>query len=204
MTDPTRLLIARHGDAEYPVHGVITDDGGWLTDKGRDQVKTLATSLVASGITAVYTSTMNRAEQSGALAAEILDVPVHHVPGLQEYAAGDFQGLPYGDPKAQAVFDGWLAGDLAQGFPGGETGEEVVRRYRDALDDVADRVGPQRALVFSHGGVMSLAIPRLSSNVRDDLAKERFLPNCVPAEVDVVRDHWQVVSWPGSTDKSTV
>ncbi|GAB3588144.1 histidine phosphatase family protein [Calidifontibacter terrae] len=204
MIDPTRLLIARHGDAEYPVHGVITDDGGWLTDKGRGQVANLATSLAASEIRVIFTSTMNRAQQSGEIAAQILQVPVHHVEGLQEYAAGDFQGLPYGDPKAQAVFGAWLDGDLKRGFPGGETGEQVVTRYREALDDVADRVGAHRALVFSHGGVMSLAIPRLSRNVRDDLAKERFLPNCVPAEVDVVRDNWQVVSWPGSTDKSSV
>lgn len=204
MNSPTRLLIARHGDAEYAVHGVLSDDGGWLTDKGKAQAQALAESLVGQDIEAVFTSTVERAIESGAIAAQVLGVAAHEVVGLQEFAAGDFSGLPYNDPRPQAVFNAWLAGDLDAGIPGGETGHQVVARYKAALEDVAHRVGTARVLVFSHGGVMSLVIPRLSHNVRNDLARERFLPNCVPAEVDVARDHWNVVSWPGSADKSIV
>ncbi|WP_052595207.1 histidine phosphatase family protein [Luteipulveratus mongoliensis] len=204
MRTPTRLLVARHGDAEYAVHGVLSDDGGWLTDKGRSQAAELATTLRDRGVTAVYTSRMDRAVQTGQVAAGVLGVGERVIAGLQEYAVGDLAGVPYNDPRAQRVFNAWLADDLDVGIPGGETGHEVVDRVRDALDDIADAHPGETVLVVSHGGVMSLVIPRLSDNVRNDLAAKRFLPNCVPAEVDVARDRWQVISWPGSTDKSAV
>ncbi|MDE9365044.1 histidine phosphatase family protein [Luteipulveratus sp. YIM 133132] len=204
MTTPTRLLVARHGDAEYPVHGVLTDDGGWLTETGRAQATGLAAALGERGITAVCTSRMERAVQTGAVAASVLAVPARAVDGLQEYAVGDLEGVPYGDPRAQQVFDAWVAGDLDATMPGGESGVQVLERMREALDRIADDHPGETVLVFSHGGVMSMVIPRLSENVRDDLAAARFLPNCVPAEVEVSRERWRVVSWPGSMDKSTV
>lgn len=204
MTTPTRLLVARHGDAEYAVHGVLSDDGGWLTPTGRAQATGLAGALADRGISAVYTSHMHRSVQTGSIAAAMLRVPETAVDGLQEYAVGDLAGVPYNDPRAQRVFNAWLAGNLDVGIPGGENGHQVVERMREALDCIADAHPGETVLVFSHGGVMSLVIPRLSDNVRDDLAAQRFLPNCVPAEVDVNRDRWQVVTWPGTTDKSTV
>jgi probable phosphoglycerate mutase len=54
--------------------------------------------------------------------------------------------------------------------------------------------------VFSHGAVMSLAVPCLSLNVRDDFAAQRFLPSCAAIEVEVDADGWRIVSWPSSAD----
>jgi 2,3-bisphosphoglycerate-dependent phosphoglycerate mutase len=34
---PATLLIARHGDADYAVDGVLSDDGGRLTGNGSEQ-----------------------------------------------------------------------------------------------------------------------------------------------------------------------
>ena len=47
------LLVARHGDADYPHAKVLSDDGGWLTDKGRQQVRQLAESLRSRNIAGV-------------------------------------------------------------------------------------------------------------------------------------------------------
>ena len=44
---PATLLVARHGDAEYGHTSVLSDDGGRLTEEGRDQVRGLAESLRA-------------------------------------------------------------------------------------------------------------------------------------------------------------
>ena len=51
---------------------------------------------------------------------------------------------------------------------------------------------------------MSFVLPRLSGNVRDDLAAAKFLPNCAVAEVAVDGDGFDVRSWPGSTDRAVV
>ena len=195
---PATLLIARHGDAEYAVDGVMSDDGGALTDKGRAQVRHLVEQVRPRRIAEVYSSTMHRAVQSAELAASDLGVRAIAVDGLQEFAVGELAGVSHQHPRAQLAFDAWLHGDLDIGGPGAEDGHAVVKRFREALDEIADTHRGETVLVFTHGGVMSLAIPRLAVNVRNDLATQRFLPNCVPAEVEVDADGWRLVSWPGS------
>lgn len=195
-----RLHIARHGDADYPVHGVLSDHGGWLTDKGVAQVHELAEELRATRVSTVCSSSMSRAVQSAEVAAADLDVASRVVAGLQEYDVGEWVGIDDDDPRPTRVFESWLDGDLDAGFPGGEDGHAVVARFRDALGEIADLHRGEDVLVFSHGGVMSLVIPRLAGNVRSDLARRRHLPSCKPARVDVDADGWRVVSWPGTDD----
>jgi broad specificity phosphatase PhoE len=198
------LLVARHGDAEYGHPSVLSDEGGWLSEKGIAQTEALAASLATRRVARVYTSTLARAVESGALAAKALGVDARAVPGLEEYSVGALAGRPHDDPELASVFTSWLLGDLGPRIPGGETGEQVVARYREALQAIADEFRGETVLVFSHGGVMSFVLPRISGNVRDDLAAARFLPNCAVAEVAVDGDGFEVLSWPGSSDRAVV
>lgn len=201
---PASLLVSRHGDARSARPGCLSDEGGWLSGLGRQQVRDLVHSLRELPVAAVWSSTMARAVESAALAAELLGVPAQTLPGLQEFSVGELDGVSYHDPQAQAVFDRWLAGDLDAGCPGGEDGHTLVARYREAVETIADQHRGETVLVFSHGGVMSLVLPRLAMNARNDLAAQRFLPNCVPAELAVDADGWLLRSWPGSTDPDVV
>lgn len=205
---PTRLLVARHGDADYGAHGLLSDEGGVLTDVGVMQCRALAQALAdddGDSVVAVYSSTMERAVETGETAAAVLGLTNTAMDGLQEFQVGDFAGRPYGDPDVQAVFQAWVDGHLEACCPGAEDGAAIVARMKEALERIAAAHPAQRVLVFSHGGVMSLVIPRLGANVDDALARDRFLPNAVPAEVDVrVPGDWTVVSWPGSASRSVV
>ena len=201
---PATLLVSRHGAAEYARPGFLSDDGGWLSDAGRRQVHELVESLCGVRVAAVWSSTMDRAVESAVLAADLLGVPARSLDGLQEFSVGELAGVSYQDPRAQTVFDRWLAGDLDAGCPGGEDGHTLVARYREAVETIADQHRGETVLVFSHGGVMSLVLPRLALNARNDLAAQRFLPNCVPAELAVDADGWLLRSWPGSTDPGVV
>jgi probable phosphoglycerate mutase len=200
---PATLLIARHGDAEYALGGVMSDDGGWLTDLGRAQVRELAETLRSRRIAAVYTSRMERAVESADLAAAGLGVRRLVTEGLQEPSVGELAGVSFQDPRAHLVFDAWLQGHLDAGYPGGEDGHTVTKRFKEALEDIADTHRGETVLVFTHSGVMSLVIPMFSVNVRNDLAAQRFLPNCAVAEVEVDADGWRVVRWPGVTEASS-
>jgi len=201
---PATLLVSRHGDAEYARPGCLSDDGGWLSDAGRRQVHQLVQDLRGVRVAAVWSSTMDRAVESAVLAADLLGVPARSLDGLQEFSVGELAGVSYHDPRAQTVFDRWLAGDLDAGCPGGGDGHTLVNRYREAVGTIADQHRGETVLVFSHGGVMSLVLPRLALNARNDLAAQRFLPNCVPAELAVDADGWVLRSWPGSTDPDVV
>jgi len=203
---PATLLIARHGEAQYAVPGVLSDDGGMLTDRGRSQVGELSDSLRLRRVAAVYSSTMDRAVQSAELAAAALGLKPVVVDGLQELSVGGLAGVSTLDPRVQEVFDGWLAGDLDVGCPGAENGHAVIGRFRQALEEIVDNHRGETVLVFTHGGAMSLAIPWLSpavghgGPVRNALVSAQgFLPHAVPAEVEVDADGWRVLSWPGTS-----
>ena len=201
---PATLLVARHGDAEYGHPSVLSDEGGWLTIRGREQVRALAQSLGDRRIARVYTSPLQRAVESGELVATLLDVDAVVVEGLEEFSVGALAGRPHDDPELASVFKAWMHGDPGRFIPGGESGADVLRRYRDALQAIADQHRGETVLVFSHGGVMSFALPRLADPVRQDLLARAFLPNCGAAEVRVDADGFDVVTWPGSIDRSVV
>jgi len=198
------LLVARHGDAEYPHAHVMSDDGGWLTDLGASQVQALAAKAAPQRVAKVWSSPLGRAVQSGRLAAGVLDVGDEVLSGLEEIRVGECVGRPFGDPSFQDVYDRWVAGDLDVRVPGAESGREVLERFREALQLIADQHRGETVVVFTHGGVMSFVIPRLSGNVSNDLAAERFLPNAVPARIEIGDDGWRVLDWPGTADRAVV
>jgi probable phosphoglycerate mutase len=198
------LLLARHGDAQYPHAEVMTDDGGWLTDLGIQQVGALAAAVAPERVARVFSSTLARAVESALLAGDALDLGAVEITGLEEIRVGECAGRPVGDPSFQGVYDRWIKGDLDARVPGAESGQEVLERVRGALVHIADQHRGETVLVFTHGGVMSFAVPRLSGNVPNDLAAGCPLPNAVPARVEIGDDGWRVLEWPEGTDKTVV
>lgn len=201
---PATVLVARHGDADYPHARVLSDDGGWLTDTGVEQVRALAAELADRKVAAVYSSPLQRAVESAAVAAEALGVASRVVDGLEEFSVGLLAGRDHDDPELLGVFEAWRAGHLGTFIPGGESGRQALERYRAALEEIADLHRGETVLVFSHGGVMSFCLPRLGARVREDLAAQLFLPNCAVAEVSIDADDVAILSWPGSADRSVV
>jgi 2,3-bisphosphoglycerate-dependent phosphoglycerate mutase len=200
---PATVLVARHGDAVYAVAGVRVDHGGWLTVKGREQVRHLAGQVRPRRIAAVYSSRMAPAVESAELAASELSLRPVVVEGLQEFSVGDLAGVSAPDEQTQKVLDAWLLGDLDAACPGGEDGHLVVSRFTKALGEIADLHRGETVLVFSHGGAMALVLPRVSVNARNNPGTQRSLPNCVPAEVEIDGDGWRLISWPGRTGQVT-
>lgn len=192
---PATLLIARHGEAEDSGDRVPLDDGGGLTDNGRAQIRHLVEHVRPRRIAEVYSRTMHRTVQSAELASSELGTQCVVTDGPQEFSLGELGGISYEDPRAKKVFGAWLGGDLAVAYPGGEDGHAVVKRFKDAIEDIADTHRGETELVFSHGAVLSLAVPRLSMNVRNDVAAQWSWPNCVVAKVQVDADGWRMVSW---------
>ena len=194
---PATILLARHGDATTTDPDVVTDEGGWLTPLGQDQVRTLATSLRGERVAEVCASPLQRAVESAELAAVVLDVPRRVVPGLEEVRVGDLAGDGWDPAVWQGIVDAWRAGDLTAGVPGGETGAEIVARFRDALEEIADTHRGETVLVFSHGAVMGLAVRELAEG--GALARDRpVLPNAVPARLEIGDDGIRLLTWPGA------
>jgi len=197
---PATLLIARQADTPHTRDDLTLDDGGALTDNGRTQVRNLVQQVRGRRIAEVYSSTMPRAVRSAEWASSELGVQHIVVKGLQEFSFGELEGGSYEDLWARRIFDAWLHGDLAAASPRAENAHAVVGRFKDAVEEIADTHRGEALLVFTHGAVMSLAVPLLSMNVRADFAAKRFLPSCAAIEVQVDANGWRIVSWPSSAD----
>jgi 2,3-bisphosphoglycerate-dependent phosphoglycerate mutase len=150
---PARLILARHGEAAYETD-TMTDFGGSLTALGRAQARELGERLAGERVAGVVCSELARAVQTAEIAAGVLGLPVRVRERLQEYPAGDYLGRPYERGFFEALVTSWLAGDLAAGVPGGETGRETADRVLGVLQDLADQYRGETVLVVSHGGVI--------------------------------------------------
>jgi probable phosphoglycerate mutase len=150
---PARIIVARHGEAEYETD-TLTRSGGSLTTQGREQARELGGRLRGERIAAIVCSELARAVQTAEIAAGVLGLPVTVREGLQEFAGGDFLGRAFDPDVFDPILAAWLAGDLAPGVPGGEAGEQVVGRVLTVLDDVADQFRGETVLVVAHGGVI--------------------------------------------------
>lgn len=194
---PATLLVARHADAEYGHPHFLSDEGGWLTDKGKAQAQELAESLRDRRIARVFTSTMQRAVESGAVAAQVLGVAAVELEGLQEFSVGALAGRDFDDPELESVYQAWRHGDLGRFIPGGEKGEDVLARFREALQEIADLHRGETVLVVTHQTATCIALPMLADNLGPSYARENELGNGQAAEIMVDADGWQVTRWAG-------
>jgi broad specificity phosphatase PhoE/predicted GNAT family acetyltransferase len=203
---PATILVVRHGESEGNLGRRLTSaaPGEPLTERGRGQVAAVAERLRAHKIAQVYASPLLRAQQTGELLAAAFGVGLGTLDGVREVSMGRHEGSEADEDWAQvdATFLRWFDGDLPAGIDGGETGDAVVARMRQALHEVADMHRGETVVVVSHGGAMRLALPRCASDLVDHLAREHPIPNCGVAELSVDGNAWTLLQWPGDPDRA--
>jgi len=190
---PARILVARHGEAEYESE-LCSDDGGSLTALGRGQARDLAERLRDQRIARVWTSPLSRAVQTAEIAAAALGVDVVVREGLREYGVGSLAGTD-GDESAVLgpVFRAWVDGDDLATIDGGERVGAIVARVEAVLEEVADAHPGETVLVVGHGGAILATIPQLVGLPRGS-GLGVTLPNCAVIEVEKDADGWRLVS----------
>lgn len=190
----TTLVIARHGDTDY-VEDCFSDEGGWLNADGLAQSRALAESLTGHRIARVWASDTSRAAQTAQIVADLLGVQVLTRRALREIGIGDLLGRPFSTAAIDAVVDRWTAGDLEARFPGGESGGEVVARYRDVLDEIADLHRGETVLVVAHQMATRVAVPALAANLTASYAATHELGNGESLELHLDDDGGRVTRW---------
>jgi probable phosphoglycerate mutase len=189
-----RLLVARHGEAEYETD-LCTDAGGSLTTLGRRQARELAERLRGQRIAHVWTSPLSRAVQTAEIVAAALDIDVVVREGLREYGVGSLAGTD-GDEATTIgpVFQAWTEGDEAATIAGGERVGAIVSRVQSALDEAADAHPGEAVLVVSHGGAILATVPQLVGLPRGR-GLGKVLPNCGVVELEKDAEGWRLVAW---------
>jgi broad specificity phosphatase PhoE len=141
---PPRLYLIRHGETEWSFSGRHTSRTDIpLTEQGEQDARKLGERLRAASFRRVFTSPMQRARQTCAL-AEL--TPVSEIePDLAEWDYGDYEGLRSGEIR-QTRPDWNLFRD---GCPGGEMPAQVSDRADRLIARLRTLDG--NVAVFSHG-----------------------------------------------------
>ncbi|MBT8250576.1 MAG: histidine phosphatase family protein [Acidimicrobiia bacterium] len=158
----TTFLIVRHGEAEGNAEGrFIGQIDVPLTPLGRRQVERLAPTLLDLGITKIVSSDLQRAAETVRPVAELLGLMLEYEPRFREIANGEWAGLMADDIATMwpERFAAYRAGeDVAR--EGGERWEDVQRRVREALIELASASrSDDVVLVGTHAGP-AMAIAR--------------------------------------------
>jgi len=133
------FYFLRHGETDSNVQGIIAGSLDVpLTERGYAQAHAAAGLLQNRGIMEIYSSELRRARATASCVAELLNVPVHMIPGLRERCWGALEG----ERRELRV-----AGVTPTGA---ETPEEFSERVVKALAQINSQGIP---LIVAHSGV---------------------------------------------------
>ena len=149
-----RLLLARHARTASNVAALLdtAPPGPELDAYGHAQALRLAARLAGARLGGVYSSDLVRAVQTAAPVAAAGGLRPVTLPGLREIGGGHDE-MSADLQRYLAVLRSWGQGDAAARIPGGESGDEFVARFGDAVRLVAN-AGHETALIVSHGAAI--------------------------------------------------
>jgi broad specificity phosphatase PhoE len=152
---PTLIYLVRHGEV---VHALSRRFIGHLdvplSEWGEQQCAAQARRLAGVGLTAIFTSDLERARRSGEIIAAPHGLVPTAVPALREMAMGRWDGLTSAEIQAREpeAFTTWMADVGSFAFPDGESvGDLLARAWPAFLQIVRGHRGEAVAIV-AHGG----------------------------------------------------
>ncbi len=150
---PTRLLLLRHGQTELSVHRRYSGRGNpALTDVGRQQGSAAAGYLAQrGGIAAVFSSPLQRAYDTAAVAAKALGLDVTVDDDLIETDFGAWEGLTFTEAAERDpdLHRRWLR-DTGTKPPGGESFDAVLDRVLRVRERIIATHEGATVLVVTH------------------------------------------------------
>jgi probable phosphoglycerate mutase len=149
----TRLLLLRHGQTELSVQRRYSGRGNpSLTELGWQQVDAAARYLAQrGGISATFTSPLQRCYDTAATAAKALGLDVIVDDDLIETDFGAWEGLTFAEAAERdpELHRRWLR-DTSTQPPGGESFDHVNQRVCRTRDRIVAEYGGTTVLVVSH------------------------------------------------------
>lgn len=159
----TEFWVVRHGETTWNLDGRYQGQTDVpLSAVGVLQASSLAERLTSQRFDAVYTSDLTRAVQTARLVAERLEgsPPVQHEHDLREIDVGELSGLLMTDIRTRYADYLRALGEDSWGTrrPGGESMEDLFARAGATFHRLRAAHPGGRVLVFTHGGVVRVAV----------------------------------------------
>lgn len=149
-----QIIFLRHGQAENNIKRVLSGrtPGVPLTDNGINQARLCAEFLEDLGISAIYSSPIQRAKHTADIVGSHISLEVTEDERLTELDMGKFTGMQYNDIVTNHgnVFMKFYDGELEIAHNGVETFAQVKKRVISMVDDILQRHPDENVLLVSH------------------------------------------------------
>ncbi len=193
MDTPARLLLVRHGvtdwnrERRWQGHTDIP-----LNDEGRAQAGKVAERLKDEGITALYTSDLQRAAETADTIGRALGVDAVRTTAFREISLGELEGTaPSPDThRGEAVSEtARNGGPLA---PGAEAFETLEARLVEGYRAICDAHAGETVGIVSHGGALRTLIAHLVGIAPTHIDRMSLKRNTCVSEIDFRLGHPQL------------
>lgn len=149
-----KVILVRHGETEWNrlrrIQGGNSDTQ--LNQRGQKQAASLALRLKQEEIQAVYSSPLQRAQDTARAIAGYHQLPVGVEPSLKEIEVGELEGVSIaevGKHLSQLLIRHSQGEELPK-IPGGESLTEVQQRVWGTIQRLVSRHGDGVLVVVSH------------------------------------------------------
>jgi broad specificity phosphatase PhoE len=185
----TRVHLVRHGQVDNPRRVVYGRLPGWhLSDKGRRQAEAVARRLAGRGVSALFSSPLERARETADIIARALDVPVQVRDDLVESAlAARWEGLLWLQVFTRRHREWRTYRKRPHELDAPERLDRLAARMSAAVRSLAAAHRGGQIVAVSHGDPIKAAVLALSG--RDlSLLHEEKLPTGGRVVLDVAAD----------------
>ena len=200
------LTLIRSAESVANEEGLIetAPPGPPLSPTGQQQAESLVDRLKGNDYDGVYSAELLRSEQSAAPLARALGKQVTVLPGLNEIAAGWFEGSTE-DVSASTYrmpMREWLRSNRTFTSPGSVSGAQFNGQFSEAVQKIYEN-GDDKPVAFSGGYAIMMWILMNVRNPKDSLLDDHPLPNAghVVVTGNPVNG-WTLLDWNGITNFS--
>ena len=193
-----KLYLVRHGETGSNIAGALDTavPGADLSETGVAQSSALVERFNAVTVDALFTSTLVRTHQTIEPLSKAIGLTPTVLDGLREIGAGTYEMRTDEDAVIgyMTAVGAWITGDTSVRMPGGETGDEFLARYDDAVKTIVAS-GAETAILVSHGAAIRTWVGHRCDLTDWDGAAFSSLPNTGAIELEGTIDDWRIVSW---------
>ena len=154
------LLLIRHGENDYTRSGKLAGlrPGVHLNETGQTQAQALAKRLAPAPIKAIYTSPLERAQETARPLAEAKKLPLRLCEALQEINVGEWAGRSLKSVARTNLWRDVQHEPSRTQFPGGETFLAAQARAVQALEQIARDHPKDLVAAVTHADIIKLVV----------------------------------------------
>ena len=159
----TRFLLLRHASTGFKTEMIA----GWmsgvhLNETGKQQAEDLAVRLAPARLAAVYSSPLERAQETAVPIARLANLEVMLRERLGEVRCGDWTGATFGELQHKKEWKQFESYRSSVRIPNGEAMVEVQARVVAELLELEQLHSGSTVAVVTHGDVIRCALAHFS------------------------------------------